>query len=164
MTKSRKKFSGDYRLGLPGGSGVALVEHDGYGLLHSRRSTKRSRTPSRHQLSICKITRPNCTSTKFLGYLQKAAGPASAHPKPLHFVCDYPSLTLLVAVDGLSSCIGTLFSTSMGSFRLSRDAGGGDVFVEVLLQIVDCGDQGPRVPCHLFRAAGPIRGVRGSWR
>ena len=25
---------GDYRLGQPGGSGVALVEHDGYGLLH----------------------------------------------------------------------------------------------------------------------------------
>jgi len=38
---------GDYRLGQPGGSGVALVEHDGYGLLHrgARRSAGRHGTP-----------------------------------------------------------------------------------------------------------------------
>ena len=41
---------GDYRLGQPGGSGVALVEHDGYGLLH--RGARRSAGAARHAKNI----------------------------------------------------------------------------------------------------------------
>ena len=41
---------GDYRLGQPGGSGVALVEHDGYGLLH--RGARRSAGAARQAENI----------------------------------------------------------------------------------------------------------------
>ena len=41
---------GDHRLGQPGGSGLALVEHDGCGLLH--RGARRSAGAARHAENI----------------------------------------------------------------------------------------------------------------
>src|SRR5450631_1752902 len=61
---------GNYRLGQPGGSGVALVEHDGYGLLH--RGARRSAGAARHAKIFNTDQGAQFTSAAFTGRLQAA--------------------------------------------------------------------------------------------